>query len=202
MVKTAILEAAIAAHSKDSFRLSPGGDSPYRTPLWSFVRHIKSHCDEGQQPEDVFEDVDQLIESFGGWGQIAGDLDIEEVYLEFLSNWRDVKYLLDEGILARAYRVAELRPLRHKRYDNNPRLAGYAELVSLAGWLQHDVGNSRIMLPIEHVAETLQKAPRTITRYRQQAVADEFLREIKKHVPNRLATLFRFDVDQFPELLN
>lgn len=196
------VETAIAAHKADNIKDYQHKGDPYRTEIWTFTRNIKSSCSPDSNPDKIFDEVDSLIEKCGGWEQVAGKLDDEEIYLEFISNWREIKYRTDESILYRVYLEAKLAPLSHECYAQNARLGGYAEFISLAGWLQKAVGNCPIMLPVERVGELLDKDPKSITRYRQKAFADGFLFLVSRHLPGRLATKFRFDVDQFPELMN
>lgn len=196
-----VVAAVIAAHKRDE-QVSRAGGNPYRSALWTFTRHIKSHCTEGETPEEVFDEVDALVRGHGGWSEIAPELDAEEIFLEFTSNWRDSRYRTDENALDRANRAAQLRPLSHKRFSGNERLEGYGESISLAGWLQKQVGNGPIMLPVEPVGRVLDKAPKTVTRYRQRAQDDGFLIVAVRHFPGKLATKFRFAVEEFPELAN
>ena len=203
MLSVEIVKTAIAAHNADRIKgFRSSSNTPYRTELWTFTRYIKSGCQPDSNPETIFDEVDRWIQQTGGWEQIVPNLDSEEIYLEFVSNWRDIRHRTDDSALDRAYRAAQLQPLSHKRYSQNKRLQGYAEFISLAGWLQKQVGNAPIMLPVERVADLLGKTPRTVCRYRQRALpdGDGFMIEVVHHVPGRLATKFRFAVEQFPEL--
>ena len=63
------------------------------------------------------------------------------------------------------------------------------------------MGDRAILLPVDRLSEMLGVKPMTITRYRQTAERDEYLRVVKEHsYSKKLATEFRFDVSRFSVL--
>jgi len=197
------IAAAIDAHRADRIKDKPvGSGGPWRSTLWTFTRKIKSRVtDPKAAAEGVFKIVDGIITKGGGWSEIVPGMDSEEIYLEFISNWSDIKFREGEGVLDRAYAKAKRNPLRHKKYTGNSHLTGYAEFISLAGWLQVEVGEADIVLPLKLVAKLRGVTTRTVTLHIKKGLMDTFLIPVDlKTYPGKAPT-YRFDADQFPELI-
>jgi len=200
---TGIIEYALEEHHMDHLRDNGDPREGYRTQLWTFTRCVKSFFASTANPDAVFFDVVvPEIDSRGGWEILDTWLDPEEIYFEFVCNWDRVRYDIGETPLSNAVLKAEKNPLEPRRCTGRADfLARYAKFVSIAGWLQVTMGNRSILLPVDRLGELMSVKPMTITRYRQAAVSDGYLRVIKEHCYTRkTATEFRFDVSRFSAL--
>ena len=195
-----MIDFALREHELDYWRGDNYPDTTFHTELWTFTRCIKSCFTERDNPHDVFFDlVEPEIERRGGWEILDTPLDEEEIYLEFVCNWDSVRYRLGETPLTNALAKAEEMPLQPNRASKHPGfLQRYSRFIGLAGWLQVTMGDRPILLPVERLAEILSVRPMTISRYREIAVKDGFLRVVREHAAVKgRATEFRFDVSRF-----
>ena len=198
-----IIDDALEEHRMDAGRESGSPYERFHTQLWTFTRVLKSHFCEGAEPDDVFwEIVVPEIERRGGWEILDTCLDAEEIYLEFVCNWDAVRYRIGQTPLSNASMMAEEHPLEPRRASKRPDfLKRYARFVSIAGWLQVSMGNNPILLPVSKLADLLGVRPMTITRYRQTAIRDGYLKVVSEHVYSKgRATEFLFDVSRFNPL--
>jgi hypothetical protein len=195
-----VVSFAVEEHNNDFSIGNYYPDGIYRTQLWTFTRAIRSHYPEAAAPHEVFFDqIQPEIARRGGWGILGTILDLEEIYLEFVCNWDAVRYRIGETPLENALAKAEAHPLQPRRASKYPEfLARYSKFVSIAGWLQVTMGDRSVFLPVGKLSQILGVQPMTITRYRQTAEADRYLRVVKEHAYSKgLATEFRFDVSRF-----
>jgi hypothetical protein len=155
-----------------------------------FVRLVKAH------PDMVRKDADQAValvdktmaklvkqlpakERFDPWEHYLG-VGKEDVYAEFYDQWDKIRHLPGFSPLANALEMAKRRPLSVLAEHKRAFAANYEVFISLAGWLQVDMGDTPILLPVEQVAELLGVTPKSVSRYRQWAVADGYLRELRE----------------------
>ena len=181
----------------------------YRTPLWTFTRLIRGYYfDTDTSAEVAFDSVDAIIRQLEGWEEVLAVCDKEEAYTEFMSNWEKVRYPPGYGPLELAMRKALEQPLRPDRCKNR-RMPRYEMFVGLAGWLQVCMGDQRILLPCEDVAETITEhgfscTKMTVSRCRELAIKDKYLTILKGHKFRSggfgEATEFRFDITKFEVL--
>jgi len=201
--RSEVIGFALDEHFADPLKGNCSRDGPYRTPLWSFTRVVRSHFGMGVDADRVFwQLVAPEIERRGGWELLETELEFEEIYFEFVCNWDAVRFRIGETALENAIAKADSYPLRPSRSSKHPGyLQRYARFISIAGWLQATMGDRPILLPVEKLAAVVGGSPMAITRYRQTAVADGYLRIVGQHVYSKgLATEFRFDVSRFPGL--
>jgi hypothetical protein len=200
-----IVDYALEEHHMDGGRDTSSPYETYHTQLWTLTRVVKSHFTEKADADAVFwELIEPEIERRGGWEILDVWLDVEEIYFEFVCNWDAVRYKIGETPLGNALEKAEAHPLRPRRSTRYPEfLARYSRFVSVAGWLQVAMGNRPILLPVAKLAVMLGVKPMTITRYRQTAERDGYLRVVKEHSYSKSrATEFFFDVTRFEVLRN
>lgn len=197
-----VVGLAIEAHELDEGRDNHTPWGPYHTQLWSFTRSVKSHYPEGTDPHCVFFEIEDEIEQRGGWAILDTDLTDEELYFEFVCNWNAVRFRDGETPLGNAVAMADTHPLMPARASKSKdRLIGYARFISIAGWLQVAMGNCEILLPVDTLAPILGVSAMTVTRYRQTAIRDGYLKVVQEHShPKRRATEFLFDVTRFSVL--
>jgi hypothetical protein len=129
-----------------------------------------------------------------------------EVHAEILAAWDKVRRKPGRSPLDQAIEMAFRHPLMPPADVMESRPDGYEKFVSLAGWLQAASGGQNILLPVADVGELLGVRPLTVSRYRQWAVEDGYLAEVRPYsfhsqrARNR-ATEFRFNLDAFPVLV-
>ena len=179
-----VIDDALEEHTMDGGRGSGNPFFRFHTQLWTFTRVVKSHFAESADADVVFWDlVVPEIERRGGWEILDTWLDAEEIYFEFVCNWDAVRYRIGQSPLSNAEMMAEDHPLEPRRASKRPGfLKRYARFVSIAGWLQVSMGNRPILLPVEKLGGLLGVRPMTITRYRQTALQDGYLKVVSEHV--------------------
>lgn len=123
----------------------------------------------------------------------------EDARAEFLSGWGKVRCVPGRGPWDHAWAQAARQPIQFRDESLCLDSPAYAKFVTFAGWLQVANGAKAIMLPVRKLAPLLQVEPMTVSRYRQFAVADSFLREVAAvNLKARKATEFIFDVRRVP----
>lgn len=199
----AIVDAALKEHHAHAIADSVNASGRYHTPLWSFVRAIRSFYAEEVEADAVFDELEPEIIRRGGWGVLGTGLTDEAVYLEFACNWSSIRYRSGETPLENALGKAERFPLTPDRAIGHPRLLiGYSRFVSIAAWLQVTMGDRPIFLPVRNLACLLEVAEMSISRYRQMAEEDGYIRTLQPACRERhRATKFRFDISRFEILL-
>lgn len=107
-----IVALAMEDHLSDECRYEGNSDEGFHTQLWSFTRAVRSCYAERADPHEVFfRDVDPEIRKRGGWSILGSDLNDEQAYLEFVSNWRDIRHRKGESPLSNAFEKAKNSPL-------------------------------------------------------------------------------------------
>jgi hypothetical protein len=154
-------------------------------PTWELARYCKAY-----PPFALLggEEVFDIIEPF-----------LENIYTvqdqeNFVFHFKKVRFAAGEGVLDRALRLAQQRPLRSTK-----RIL-YDRFVSMIGWLQNDCGPNNIWLPQKNVAEVLGVTQATVSNMIHNAMDDGYLTFVKEAIPHRLAAEYRFNVDKFPVL--
>ena len=184
-------------------------EGKFRSPLWTFVRHIRGRCWGGDETaDDIFGRVDQALRARGGWAAHFEVKDEEEAYIEFVSNWDAIMYPPGQDPLSIALTKAKECPLTPERSQHR-RLRNYALFVSMAGWLQASMGDQPILLPCREIAALLTEhgqacSKMAVSRWRKLAEKDGLLRVTREHsfrsAGNSRATEFLFDMSQFDRL--
>jgi hypothetical protein len=113
-----------------------------------------------------------------------------------------VRYLPGQGPLENAIDEARVLPLDLAAEVMERRSDYYPVFVALAGHLQVIMGARPILLPVEKVGPLLGVKPMTVSRYRECAIEDGYLREVTPAVfrakgKRGRATEFVFNVSRF-----
>jgi len=178
----------------------------YRSPLWEFVRALRTYYPAESDPMDIFwDDINPVIQDRGGWGIFSNEerslASEEEACLEFCVNWDAVKFPSNYDPLQEALELARRHPLQPEECAIH-RLSVYETFISMAAWLQAAVSPlTDILLPTHKIAELMNVSPMTISRCRQKAIHDGYLHVTVRHSYKRhRATAFEFDMSRFPIL--
>jgi hypothetical protein len=190
---------------------APETPLPYQ-PLFYFIRLVKAHPEMASA--SATEALDKVGRVLAAWRHAVPEEDRyddwypwlavteDDSEAEFLDTWDQVRYFPGWRPLAVAVELSRRRPVKPSPEHTRRYTRGYAEFVSVAGWLQVAVGNANILLPVKELSELLGGvAEMTVCRYRRWAVEDGFLREVRhsSHADKR-ATEFRFNVARVPML--
>lgn len=172
----------------------PDGDFPnindegeYKHRYWDMVRELKD---------------DRYMASLPGYfalpilQRVIGDLralgyeSADEATDDLEPLWDKVKLGATEGPLDAAARMAERYPVR---FRTNRLSKAYQRFLNIAYQLQVMRGGDNIALPVARLAEILGVSPMHVSRFREYAKDDGFLREVKRaHHLSRQATIFKF----------
>jgi hypothetical protein len=168
-----------------------------------FVRWAKAHPDlRALDCEAGFRKVERIVKSWprekreDPW-QRWFDLDADDAEIEFKDLWDAIRSLPGCGPLELALDKARSCPLT---LHANRTAQAYVTYVSLAAYLQMQVGDDLIFLPQEIVAKLMNLKQPTVSRLQRWSVEDGFLKVVRPAVANKIATRFRFDLSRFPEL--
>jgi hypothetical protein len=184
----------------------------WQSNLFTFLRMVKAHSDMGNKSgAQAFGAVEQQLKTFTNcpktvcpWKFYLG-VSREDAQVEFLDAWDKVRYLAGLNPLNVAIERAKRVPLGLNQGKVRSFTAGYQDFVSIAGWLQTAMGNKPILLPVHQLAERLGVVAMTISRYRQWAIEDGYLRQTGKGqwvtTGRGRADEFRFDVSRFKLLM-
>ena len=183
-------------------------DQYFPTKIWHFTRFLKGHAELEHLDADealarVCEVLSYRYPDQDPLSDVLGLTEDEEI--QFLTTWDKVVYPTNCTLLDEALERAKKCPLTPDRCKKG-RKPKYQEFVSLAGHLQALRGDTNILLPCEKVGSLIERDKGMISRYRQLAVEDGYLTEMKPHrspgtgTGSGKATEFRFTVDRFPEL--
>lgn len=167
--------AAAAAHKEAE-------EHPNRSAIWEFARFCKKHPVLADlSGESAFDLIPWEDTTFS-------DFETEQ----FITCYDTVLFAAGEGPVDLALREADDHPLR----QTNRKI--YDRFVSMAGWLQHSVGDKAILLPQKLLAEKLKVPPSLISNMTNQAIKNGYLTCVKKAIPKRQAALYRFDLKLLP----
>jgi hypothetical protein len=185
------------------------GQDHWESELFHFVRLMKAHpALAGLPPADAFAAIEAALRRTHRlgvrevWGAIFG-MEREDAQAEVLSCWEKVRWAPGQSPLVNALRLATERPLLLAKDVVERRSDGYPRFIGLAGWLQASVGDRDILLPTRDVAELLRVTPMTISRYRDWAVEDGYLKLVAPSSfrpvagARNKATAFRFDTSRW-----
>jgi len=178
---------------------------PFHTPLWDFTWAVRSCYSPDADPGRVFEAVEPEVRRRGSWSMFRDPngytLTREEAYLEFLYNWKKMRWAFGPGPFELAVKRAAANPLSVEIGHNGPPMPLYERFVSIAGWLQVLMEDAPIMLPCLKMGDLLDVSPMTITRMRKRAISEGLLSKTAEHSYSQgRATEFRFEIGQFPIL--
>jgi hypothetical protein len=202
--------AEYLARSVEEHHRQEEENEEWQSPLFYFVRLVRSHPDmltmTARQAFQAVEDVMRIWQArlpkaqrrlsvWAHWLQVER----EDAEAEFLGVWDHVRYLVGRTPLEIAIDQAVAHPLGILEKHRAARPEGYARFIAIAGWLQVTMGDNRILLPVEELAERLHVTPMTISRYRRWAKEDGYLKETKSYEfhgkgKTNKATHFRFNV--------
>jgi hypothetical protein len=186
----------------------------WMTGVFHFVRGLKSHPSlEKLTAKAALAEVEKV---FAGWMSKRGssgnikarateawesyfDIDRDTARAEFLTSWDKVRCVAGRGPWQEAWHLAQTRPVKwgddHVSMDSPV----YHRFLSFSGWLQVSIGAAPFWLPVRDVGKLLGVTPMMVSKYRQIAVLDRWLREVEKPVyPSKKATRFVFDVSRVP----
>jgi hypothetical protein len=183
-------------------------------PLWGFLRIVKAHPDihdaTAKQAVEVIEkSIARWVKGKAPTAKRAAtawmdyfDLAREDAVTEIAATWSKIKRPYGASALDEAIARARVQPIG---FSDGGMLTmdspGYRNFLSVAGWLQVCVdAGATILLPLEKLSAELEVSTKTIARWRQFAMEDAFLILVEKHIPNRVATRFLFDISRVPML--
>ena len=183
-------------------------DTGYRTRLWDFVRMLRGHPElRDLKAREALAAICDAVERHceddeDPWFDFLKLSEDDET--EFLTTWDKVRFPPGVDLLEAATERAELQPLVPESCRTR-RNGKYEQFISLAGHLQNLIGPKvNICLPCEKIAEILDVDPSMVSRYRQLALADEYIEEMVPYQWSSSgtgkATEFRFQIDRFPKL--
>jgi hypothetical protein len=192
----------LSAYLREAWNLNssfdpPSFGSPFRTPMWEFVRRAKAHSDLGRL--DEFEALAAVERCLRSWDDTSADADIwetlfpdaEDPKAEFIYTWPRIKWAA--AILTLAVEKADHLPLKPLKCCSQK----YDRFISVVGHLQQLVDGS-ILVPCRKFAGVLACEPMTISRYRHLATASGLLRITSRCIKaQRKADEFVFAVERF-----
>ncbi len=150
---------------------------PVHQSFFQFVRVLKAHPKlSANSATTVLALVNKSAPGVEQW--VDGELDDFEA--AFYDAWDSVRLPAGAKPLAEAHRRAKVLPLALHPGAEHRRPPGYAQFISLAGWLCVVVGSNRVKLTCDAVGEQLGVSAMTVSRYRTFAIRDGYLVEIKR----------------------
>jgi hypothetical protein len=187
----------------------------YLSPLFHFVRSVKSHPALMEQTAEV---ALKLVEGWlmrKGYGDVAeawrgefDDVGIEDggdAQIEFIDVWDRIKWLPGQSWLDAAWQSAKGSELERQIRDlPQCHTKKYGSFLALAAELQALCGDEPILLPVRKIGELLGLDKTTITRCRKFATSQGLLRVVTPHhfgSGRKLATELRFDRQRLESLL-
>jgi hypothetical protein len=187
-------------HHQADYDPDRSGDDPWETPLWAVAYVLKGQPDYRHlQGKEILQLFEQWLSSRElAWTGISEIDDAEEGQVEFLSTWKNVRLGAGYLPLQAALDIAEHRPLFF-RSQCCP-TTSYQRVLNLAFRLQELVGAGNILLPCENTSTLLEVAKITVSRLRDFAMEDGYLKKVQAHYFNpskrgeARATEFRFNM--------
>jgi hypothetical protein len=152
------------------------------SPTWELCRHLHAH---------------PRFQSLRGasLARVLRLADIDEESIDvILSEIERVKFAHGGGPVDWAVLMASQHPLSD---PEGLELERYNKFLSVAGWLQVSQGKRPIILPVDLLSSALEVSPRMISHWRQRAMRQGILREVRRHIAHVRATEFVFDIDRF-----
>lgn len=182
--------------------------------LWAFTQVLKTHPDfSDADAGDAIEMVEAIIvrwaaAKFGlrehrrleakGWAEYFS-IERDDAIAQFTDIWAKVRLPYRADPLRLALRRAKADPLHFTDDVLSLQTGTYRAFITLAAWLQVITGSEPILLPVHSVAPLLGVRPKTISIYREAAIADQFLAiDTAHHSTAKRATRFRFNVNRVP----
>lgn len=204
----------------------PNDSWQLETPLFGFVHFVWSRPDLGEdahRPAALFTRIEASLKQwtagykrehqepphgFTGdpWANWFG-ISREDAKTEFLDLWPRFRFPANQSPIDAAVMLARRMLLtpsdevcqRRGIETAHDRPDGYCLFVSVCGHLQAALGDRPIYLPQDLLAAKLRVAGRTISRWRQWAVEDGYLRQVSAPGRRRAAE-YRFDVSRWKVL--
>jgi hypothetical protein len=101
----------------------------------------------------------------------------EDAQVEFLHWWDKIRCLPNGSSLEYALYLADLRPIMLQDDIVTKRSQKYPRFVNMCAHLQKGAGRQKnIFLPIEAIGELLGVTPMSVSRYREWAIKDDYLK--------------------------
>ena len=176
------IEKACRKSRKDAEETKEAGR--WKTSTWEFTRLCRTY------PKLAGLTANQAYKCIP-WDYT--DYDGDEI-LMFVTEWDEVRVPTGKNPLLVALELSKQRPL-----ITDQRFKNYALFVSMCGYLQKQLGDNDIFLPVELLGHLIKVSPRIISNYRKIACKEKILVETQKWT-RRLAARYRFNMDSFPEL--
>jgi hypothetical protein len=148
----------------------------WHTRAWDFGRFAKSH------PALFNLDTDHALHmvkrTIGGkfWKEYF-DMDLADAEMAFDHVWTTCRTVPGYDPLV----IAVLRAKQTLKMDDGGQPAGYTTFLDVARSLKHQQGDTPFMLPCHKLAPELECTPITISRYRQRAIREGYLKVVKDH---------------------
>ena len=191
----------LAEHLRDAIELNK--TLPGETPLWTFTRCAKGHPSLAGLDAEIA--ADRVKEILGDWQEHFPG--VTDPAFELVECWDKITTPIRNpkgyDYMVNALRLADSEPLEVKVPTE-----GYRRFLSYSYHLQRLVGDTDIFLPLGRTAVILfsQDTPagrKMISRYRQRAVRDRWLRQTKNYSPHKLACEYRFSCERIdPQTLD
>ncbi len=184
----------LAEHLRDAVELNKA--LPGESHLWTFTRCAKGHSSlAGLDAESA---ANRVEEALGGWHKHFPG--VPDCRFEFIECWAriasPIRNPANYSYMVNALRLADSQPLEVKAPTE-----GYRRFLSYSYHLQRMKGDASIFLPLGRTATILfgQDTPagrKMISRYRQRALQDGWLRQTANYTPRKLACEYRFVCDR------
>jgi hypothetical protein len=157
--------------ARDLHDLREPFEQNWQTTAWDFGRFAKAH------PALIRLDSNealQMVKRIMGrefWTKYLG-MDAADAEMAFDSVWNDLRAIPGYDPLTVA--ILKAKALPSSEDPNLP--SGYETFLAVAHFLQRGVGDSSFMLPCHKLAPMLRCLPMTVSRYRQKALRDGYLK--------------------------
>lgn len=163
-------------HAKDLFDRRDSDLQNWQTPAWDFGRFAKAHPDLIDLDENT---ALLVVKAAIGWRfwETHLDMDCADAEIAFDDIW--VKCRAVPGYDPVTLAVRGAKESITETAESGP--AGYQTFLEVAKRLHHQLGGEAFMLPCHKLAAMLGCKPMTISRYRQKAIREGFLRIEKEH---------------------
>lgn len=179
--------------------LLSGVSEEWHSPMLHLARWVRAHPDAIRKTAgEAWKDLDRLSAQYddepdAAWKKLFG-VNAETAEVEFRSWWDKVRSLPTADPVEYALQLADARPVTIPGMgDTRSKL--YPRFVAACYYLQKNVGNACIFVPTAKFCELLGVSKMTVSRYRDWAVEDGFLKEVAPAVHRRagkgLATSYR-----------
>jgi hypothetical protein len=195
-----VVQALRESAAEEPFDPTDGGNTRYRSPLWTLARKVK-----GLKPhwtsERAWRRANAVVTKLGGWEQygfsrfVKSDdgngnadgyldtMDPDDIQMDFINSFDQCRLPGDSDPLSAALLLAErdsiFRPLNDRASEGYPRFLKMCACIPKV--MRKQAAECRFFLPCRKTAETLGKQPNTVGRWIEWAVQDGYLILTRPH---------------------